>query len=159
MSSLKTPSNLRLALPWVLLACLGVVAFQLWQDQLSLQKTLISNQQELAQITALSAQYQNLGGATRADQQIFTEVTQAIAWLTNSSKQQGIETNANVIEASGIEGEPQGRQIDVSFKQVHFNRLMQWLQQHDTTNLTLVSSQFTAADVGKVTGFIRFEVR
>jgi hypothetical protein len=36
---------------------------------------------------------------------------------------------------------------------------MQWLQQHNTTNLTLVSSQFEAANVGKVTGFIRFEVR
>jgi len=154
MSLLKTPSNLRLSLPWVLLACLGVVAFQLWQEQLSLQKTLISNQQELAQITALSAQYQNLGGATRADQQRFTDVIQAIAWLTNSSKQQGIETNASVIE-----GEQQGRQIEVSFKQAHFNRLIQWLQQHDITNLTLVSSQFEAADVGKVTGFIRFEVR
>jgi len=154
MSLLKTPSNLRLSLPWVLLACLGVVAFQLWQEQLSLQKTLISNQQELAQITALSAQYQNLGGATRADQQRFTDVTQAIAWLANSSKQQGIETNASVIE-----GEQQGRQIEVSFKQAHFNRLMQWLQQHDITNLTLVSSQFEAVDVGKVTGFIRFEVR
>ena len=154
MSLLKTPSNLRLSLPWVLLACLGVVAFQLWQEQLSLQKTLISNQQELAQITALSAQYQNLGGATRADQQRFTDVIQAIAWLTNSSKQQGIETNASVIE-----GEQQGRQIEVSFKQAHFNRLMQWLQQHDITNLTLVSSQFEAVDVGKVTGFIRFEVR
>ena len=154
MSLLKTPSNLRLSLPWVLLACLGVVAFQLWQEQLSLQKTLISNQQELAQITALSAQYQNLGGATRADQQRFTDVTQAIAWLANSSKQQGIETNASVIE-----GEQQGRQIEVSFKQAHFNRLIQWLQQHDITNLTLVSSQFEAADVGKVTGFIRFEVR
>lgn len=154
MSSLKTPSNLRLSLPWVLLACLGFVAFQLWQEQLSLQKTLISNQQELAQITALSAQYQNLGGATRADQQRFTDVTQAIAWLANSSKQQGIETNVSVIE-----GEQQGRQIEVSFKQAHFNRLMQWLQQHDITNLTLVSSQFEAVDVGKVTGFIRFEVR
>ena len=154
MSLLKTPSNLRLSLPWVLLACLGVVAFQLWQEQLSLQKTLISNQQELAQITALSAQYQNLGGATRADQQRFTDVTQAIAWLANSSKQQGIETNASVIE-----GEQQGRQIEVSFKQAHFNRLIQWLQQHDITNLTLVSSQFEAVDVGKVTGFIRFEVR
>lgn len=154
MSSLKTPSNLRLALPWALLVCLGVVAFQLWQEQLSLQKTLISNQQELAQITALSAQYQNLGGATRADQQRFTDVIQAIAWLTNSSKQQGIETNASVIE-----GEQQGRQIEVSFKQAHFNRLMQWLQQHDTTNLSIASSQFEAADVGKVTGFIRFEVR
>lgn len=154
MSLLKTSSNLRLSLPWVLLACLGVVAFQLWQEQLALQKTLISNQQELAQITALSAQYQNLGGATRADQQRFTDVTQAIAWLTNSSKQQGIETNASVIE-----GEQQGRQIEVSFKQAHFNRLIQWLQQHDITNLTLVSSQFEAADVGKVTGFIRFEVR
>ena len=154
MSLLKTPSNLRLSLPWVLLACLGVVAFQLWQEQLALQKTLISNQQELTQITALSAQYQNLGGATRADQQRFTDVTQAIAWLTNSSKQQGIETNASVIE-----GEQQGRQIEVSFKQAHFNRLIQWLQQHDITNLTLVSSQFEAADVGKVTGFIRFEVR
>ncbi len=154
MSLLKTSSNLRLSLPWVLLACLGVVAFQLWQEQLALQKTLISNQQELTQITALSAQYQNLGGATRADQQRFTDVTQAIAWLTNSSKQQGIETNASVIE-----GEQQGRQIEVSFKQAHFNRLIQWLQQHDITNLTLVSSQFEAADVGKVTGFIRFEVR
>jgi len=154
MSLLKTPSNLRLSLPWVLLVCLGVVALQLWQEQLSLQKTLISNQQELTQITALSAQYQNLGGATRADQQRFTDVTQAIAWLANSSKQQGIETNANVIE-----GEQQGRQIEVSFKQAHFNRLMQWLQQHDITNLTLVSSQFEAVDVGKVTGFIRFEVR
>ena len=154
MSLLKTPSNLRLALPWVLLVCLGVVAFQLWQDQLSLQKKLISNQQELAQITALSARYQSLGGATKADQQRFTEVTQAIAWLTNSSKQQGIEANARVIE-----GKQQGRQIAVSFKQAHFNRLMQWLQQHNTTNLTLVSSQFEAANVGKVTGFIRFDVR
>ena len=159
MSLLKTPSNLRLSLPWVLLVCLGVVALQLWQEQLSLQKTLISNQQELTQITALSAQYQNLGGATRADQQRFTDVTQAIAWLANSSKQQGIETNATVIEASEIEGEQQGRQIEVSFKQAHFNRLMQWLQQHDTTNLSIASSQFEAADVGKVTGFIRFEVR
>ena len=154
MSLLKTPSNLRLALPWVLLVCLGVVAFELWQDQLSLQKKLISNQQELAQITTLSARYQSLGGATKADQQRFTEVTQAIAWLTNSSKQQGIEANARVIE-----GKQQGRQLEVSFKQAHFNRLMQWLQQHNTTNLTLVSSQFEAANVGKVTGFIRFEVR
>jgi type II secretory pathway component PulM len=150
MSLLKTPSNLRLALPWVLLVCLGVVAFELWQDQLSLQKKLISNQQKLAQITTLSARYQSLGGATKADQQRFTEVTQAIAWLTNSSKQQGIEANARVIE-----GKQQVRQIEVSFKQAHFNRLMQWLQQH----LTLVSSQFEAANVGKVTGFIRFEVR
>jgi type II secretory pathway component PulM len=154
MSLLKTPSNLNLALPWVLLVCLGVVAFQLWQDQLSLQKKLISNQQELAQITDLSARYQSLGGATKADQQRFTEVTQAIAWLTNSSKQQGIEANAREIE-----GEQQVRQIEVSFKQAHFNRLMQWLQQHNTTNLSLVSSQFEAANVGKVTGFIRFEVR
>lgn len=154
MSLLKTPSNLRLALPWVLLVCLGVVAFELWQDQLSLQKKLISNQQKLAQITTLSARYQSLGGATKADQQRFTEVTQAIAWLTNSSKQQGIEANARVIE-----GKQQVRQIEVSFKQAHFNRLMQWLQQHNTTNLTLVSSQFEAANVGKVTGFIRFEVR
>lgn len=154
MSLLKTPSNLRLALPWVLLVCLGVAAFELWQDQLSLQKKLISNQQELAQITTLSARYQSLGGATKADQQRFTEVTQAIAWLTNSSKQQGIEANARVIE-----GKQQVRQIEVSFKQAHFNRLMQWLQQHNTTNLTLVSSQFEAANVGKVTGFIRFEVR
>jgi type II secretory pathway component PulM len=154
MSLLKTPSNLRLAFPWVLLVCLGVVAFELWQDQLSLQKKLISNQQKLAQITTLSARYQSLGGATKADQQRFTEVTQAIAWLTNSSKQQGIEANARVIE-----GKQQVRQIEVSFKQAHFNRLMQWLQQHNTTNLTLVSSQFEAANVGKVTGFIRFEVR
>jgi type II secretory pathway component PulM len=154
MSLLKTPSNLRLALPWVLLVCLGVAAFELWQDQLSLQKKLISNQQKLAQITTLSARYQSLGGATKADQQRFTEVTQAIAWLTNSSKQQGIEANARVIE-----GKQQVRQIEVSFKQAHFNRLMQWLQQHNTTNLTLVSSQFEAANVGKVTGFIRFEVR
>jgi type II secretory pathway component PulM len=58
-----------------------------------------------------------------------------------------------------IEDKQQGRQIEVSFKQAHFNRLMQWLQQHNTTNLTLVSSQFEAANVGKVTGFIRFEVR
>jgi len=154
MSSLKTPSTLRLALPWVLLVCLGVAAFQLWQEQLSLHKTLISSQQELTQVTALSVQYQHLGGAIRADQQNFTEVTQAISWLTNSSKQQGIETNANVIE-----GKQLGQRIHVSFEQAHFNRLMQWLQQHETTNLAVVSSQFEAADLGKVTGFIRFEIR
>ena len=158
MSLLKTPSNLRLALPWVLLVCFGVVAFQLWQDQLVLQKNLILNQQELLQITALSEQYQSLGGATRADQQRFTDISQATQWLTKSSQQQGIDTKVSVVG-----GEQQfqllGSQINVNFKQAHFNRLIQWVQQQDATNLVLVSSQFTAADTGKVTGFIRFEAR
>ena len=95
MSLLKTPSNLRLALPWVLLVCFGVVAFQLWQDQLVLQKNLILNQQELLQITALSEQYQSLGGATRADQQRFTDISQATQWLTKSIQQQGIDTKVS----------------------------------------------------------------
>ena len=158
MSSLNTPSNLRLALPWALLICLGIAAFQLWQDQFALQKTLTSSQQELTQITALSLEYQSLGGTTKTDRQRFTEVSQAIVWLTNSSKRQGIGT-----KISEVEGDQKtqllGSQIDVIVKQAHFNRLIQWMQQQETTNLALISSQFAAADSGKVTGFIRFEVR
>ena len=159
MSSLKATSNLRLALPWVLLICLGIAVSQLWQDRLALEKALTSSQQELAQISALSLEYQSVGGAIKADQQKFTESNQAIEWLSNSSKQQGINTKVGVAG-----GEQQGQklgtdQINVSFKQAHFNRLIQWIQQQDATNLALVASQFTAADTGKVTGFVQFEIR
>jgi hypothetical protein len=50
-------------------------------------------------------------------------------------------------------------QLKVSFKQAHFNRLIQWLQQQNMTNLTLVVSELKAAGPGKVDGFLRFEIR
>jgi hypothetical protein len=63
-----------------------------------------------------------------------------------------------------IEAEPQGqkpatRQLEVSFKQAHFNRLIQWIEQQNMTNLNIVSGQFSAADSGKVSGFLRLEIR
>ena len=159
MSSLKTTSNLRLALPWLLLICLGIAAFQLWQDRLVLEKTLTSSQQELAQIRALSLEYQTLGGAIKPDQKQFTALNQAAEWLTNGSKQQGLDTQIGVIEAEQQGQKAGSRLLEVSFKQAHFNRLIQWIEQQGMTNLSLVSSQFTAADSGKVNGFLRVEIR
>ena len=159
MSSLKTTSNLRLAWPWLLLIGLGITASQLWQDHLVLEKTLASSQQELAQIRALSLEYQTLGGAIKVDQTSFTTLNQAIKWLTNGSQQQGLDTNISVIEAEPQGQKPATRQLEVSFKQAHFNRLIQWIEQQNMTNLNIVSGQFSAADSGKVSGFLRLEIR
>ena len=159
MSSINSPSNLRLALPWLLLICLGIAATELWQDQLSLKKSLASSQQELAKIKALSLEYQNVGGATRADQQRFIEAKAAMEWLMKSSKQQGLETKVSMTELAQQGQSSATAQLKVSFKQAHFNRLIQWLQQQNMTNLTLVVSELKAAGPGKVDGFLRFEIR
>ena len=159
MSSINSPSNLRLALPWLLLICLGIAATELWQDQLSLKKSLASSQQELAKIKVLSLEYQNVGGATRADQQRFTEAKAAMEWLMKSSKQQGLKTKVSMTELAQQGQSSATAQLKVSFKQAHFNRLIQWLQQQNMTNLTLVVSELKAAGPGKVDGFLRFEIR
>ena len=159
MSSINSPSNLRLALPWLLLICLGIAATELWQDQLSLKKSLASSQQELAKIKALSLEYQNLGGPTKADQQRFTEAKAAMEWLMKSSKQQGLKTKVSMTELAQQGQSSATAQLKVSFKQAHFNRLIQWLQQQNMTNLTLVVSELKAAGPGKVDGFLRFEIR
>ena len=159
MSSINSPSNLRLALPWLLLICLGIAATELWQDQLSLKKSLASSQQELAKIKALSLEYQNLGGPTKADQQRFTEAKAAMEWLMKSSKQQGLKTKVSMTELAQQGQSSATAQLKVSFKQAHFNRLIQWLQQQNMTNLTLVVSELKAAGPGKVNGFLRFEIR
>tara|TARA_B100000780_G_scaffold272270_2_gene234253 strand:+ start:1092 stop:1577 length:486 start_codon:yes stop_codon:yes gene_type:complete len=158
MSSLKTTSSLQLALPWALFLCLGIAAAQLWQDRLVLEKTLSSSQQELEQIKALSLEYQSLGGSIAIDPQNFTELKQAKQWLTSTSQQQGIKALVGLagdIEPSQSQTDVQ---LKVSFKQVHFNRLIQWLQQQQSTNLNLTASQLTAADAGKVSGFVSFEL-
>ena len=159
MSSINSPSNLRLALPWLLLICLGIAATELWQDQLSLKKSLISSQQELAKIKVLSLEYQNVGGPTRADQQRFIEPKAAMEWLMNSSKQQGLETKVSMTELVQQAQSLATAQLKVSFKQAHFNRLIQWVQQQNMTNLTLVVSELKAAGPGEVNGFLRFEIR
>ena len=159
MSSINSPSNLRLALPWLLLICLGIAATELWQDQLSLKKSLASSQQELAKIKVLSLEYQNVGGPTRADQQRFTEAKAAMEWLMKSSKQQGLKTKVSMTELAQQGQSSATAQLKVSFKQAHFNRLIQWLQQQNMTNLTLVVSELKAAGPGKVDGFLRFEIR
>ena len=159
MSSINSPSNLRLALPWLLLICLGIAATELWQDQLSLKKSLASSQQELAKIKVLSLEYQNLGGPTKADQQRFTEAKAAMEWLMKSSKQQGLKTKVTMTELAQQGQSSATAQLKVSFKQAHFNRLIQWLQQQNMTNLTLVVSELKAAGPGKVNGFLRFEIR
>ena len=159
MSAINSPSNLRLALPWLLLICLGIAATELWQDQLSLKKSLASSQQELAKIKALSLEYQNLGGPTRADQQRFIEPKVAMEWLMNSSKQQGLKTKVSMTELAQQGQSSATAQLKVSFKQAHFNRLIQWVQQQNMTNLTLVVSELKAAGPGKVDGFLRFEIR
>ena len=159
MSSINSPSNLRLALLWLLLICLGIAATELWQDQLSLKKSLISSQQELAKIKALSLEYQNLGGAIRADQQRFIEPSAAMEWLINSSKQQGLETKVSITEIVQQGQTLTTAQLKVIFKKAHFNRLIQWVQQQNMTNLTLVVSELKAAGPGKVNGFLRFEIR
>lgn len=159
MSSINSPSNLRLALPWLLLICLGIAATELWQDQLSLKKSLASSQQELAKIKVLSLEYQNLGGPTKADQQRFTEAKAAMEWLMKSSKQQGLKTKVSMTELAQQGQSSATAQLKVSFKQAHFNRLIQWLQQQNMTNLTLVVSELKAAGPGKVDGFLRFEIR
>ena len=159
MSSINSPSNLRLALPWLLLICLGIAATELWQDQLSLKKSLASSQQELAKIKALSLEYQNLGGPTRADQQRFIEPKVAMEWLMKSSKQQGLKTKVSMTELAQQGQSSATAQLKVSFKQAHFNRLIQWVQQQNMTNLTLVVSELKAAGPGKVDGFLRFEIR
>ena len=159
MSSINSPSNLRLALPWLLLICLGIAATELWQDQLSLKKSLASNQQELAKIKALSLEYQNLGGPTKADQQRFTEAKAAMEWLMKSSKQQGLKTKVSMTELAQQGQSSATAQLKVSFKQAHFNRLIQWVQQQNMTNLALVVSELKAAGPGEVNGFLRFEIR
>ena len=159
MSSINSPSNLRLALPWLLLICLGIAATELWQDQLSLKKSLASSQQELAKIKALSLEYQNLGGPTKADQQRFIEAKAAMEWLMKSSKQQGLKTKVSMTELAQQGQSSATAQLKVSFKQAHFNRLIQWVQQQNMTNLTLVVSELKAAGPGKVNGFLRFEIR
>ena len=159
MSSINSPSNLRLALPWLLLICLGIAATELWQDQLSLKKSLASSQQELAKIKVLSLEYQNLGGPTKADQQRFIEAKAAMEWLMKSSKQQGLKTKVSMTELAQQGQSSATAQLKVSFKQAHFNRLIQWLQQQNMTNLTLVVSELKAAGPGKVDGFLRFEIR
>jgi G3E family GTPase len=159
MSSINSPSNLRLALPWLLLICLGIAATELWQDQLSLKKSLASSQQELAKIKVLSLEYQNVGGPTRADQQRFTEAKAAMEWLMKSSKQQGLKTKVSMTELAQQGQSSATAQLKVSFKQAHFNRLIQWVQQQNMTNLTLVVSELKAAGPGKVNGFLRFEIR
>ena len=159
MSPINSPSNLRLALPWLLLICLGIAATELWQDQLSLKKSLISSQQELAKIKVLSLEYQNVGGATRAYQQRFIEPKAAMEWLINSSKQQGLETKGSITEIVQQGQSLATPQLKVSFKQAYFNRLIQWVQQQNMTNLTLVVSELKAAGPGKVDGFLRFEIR
>ena len=159
MSSINSPSNLRLALPWLLLICLGIAATELWQDQLSLKKSLASSQQELAKIKVLSLEYQKLGGPTRADQQRFTEAKAAMEWLMKSSKQQGLKTKVSMTELAQQGQSSATAQLKVSFKQAHFNRLIQWVQQQNMTNLTLVVSELKAAGPGKVDGFLRFEIR
>ena len=159
MSSINSPSNLRLALPWLLLICLGIAATELWQDQLSLKKSLASSQQELAKIKVLSLEYQKLGGPTRADQQRFTEAKAAMEWLMKSSKQQGLKTKVSMTELAQQGQSSATAQLKVSFKQAHFNRLIQWVQQQNMTNLTLVVSELKAAGPGKVNGFLRFEIR
>ena len=159
MSSINSPSNLRLALPWLLLICLGIATTELWQDQLSLKKSLASSQQELAKIKVLSLEYQNLGGPTKADQQRFTEAKAAMEWLMKSSKQQGLKTKVSMTELAQQGQSSATAQLKVSFKQAHFNRLIQWVQQQNMTNLTLVVSELKAAGPGKVNGFLRFEIR
>ena len=159
MSAINSPSNLRLALPWLLLICLGIAATELWQDQLSLKKSLASSQQELAKIKVLSLEYQNVGGATRAYQQHFIEPKAAMEWLINSSKQQGLKTKVSMTELAQQGQSSATAQLKVSFKQAHFNRLIQWVQQQNMTNLTLVVSELKAAGPGKVDGFLRFEIR
>ena len=159
MSSVNSPSNLRLALPWLLLICLGIAATELWQDQLSLKKSLASSQQELAKIKVLSLEYQNLGGPTKADQQRFTEAKAAMEWLMKSSKQQGLKTKVSMTELAQQGQSSATAQLKVSFKQAHFNRLIQWVQQQNMTNLTLVVSELKAAGPGKVNGFLTFEIR
>ena len=159
MSSVNSPSNLRLALPWLLLICLGIAATELWQDQLSLKKSLASSQQELAKIKVLSLEYQNLGGPTKADQQRFTEAKAAMEWLMKSSKQQGLKTKVSMTELAQQGQSSATAQLKVSFKQAHFNRLIQWVQQQNMTNLALVVSELKAAGPGEVNGFLRFEIR
>jgi hypothetical protein len=112
MSTINTTSSLRLAVPWLLLICLSLAAAKLWQDKITLEETLNSSQQELSQISALSLQYQSLGGAINADKQQFIELNQAKNWLISSSTQQGLDISVDVIT----------NQLNVRFQQAHFNR-------------------------------------
>ena len=77
----------------------------------------------------------------------------------NSSKQQGLETKVSMTELAQQGQSPATAQLKVSFKQAHFNRLIQWVQQQNMTNLTLVVSELKAAGPGEVNGFLRFEIR
>lgn len=148
MSTINTTSSLRLAVPWLLLICLSLAAAKLWQDKITLEETLNSSQQELSQISALSLQYQSLGGAINADKQQFIELNQAKNWLISSSTQQGLDISVDVIT----------NQLNVRFQQAHFNRLIAWVQQQNNTNLSLVASQLDASSLGKAHGFLMFEI-
>jgi type II secretory pathway component PulM len=156
MSTINTTSNLRLALPWLLLICLSLTAAKLWQDKTTLEETLNSSQHELSQISALSLQYQSLGGPMNADKQQFIELNQAKKWLISSSTQQGLDISVDVINRT--QSGKDTNQLNIRFQQAHFNRLIAWVQQQNNTNLSLVASQLDASSLGKANGFLMFEI-
>lgn len=156
MSAINTTSNLRTALPWLLLICLSLAGAKLWQDKTALEQTLNLSQQELSQISALSLQYQSFNGPGSANKQQFTELNQAKNWLISSSTQQGLNISVDVIKKT-LNGK-ETNQLDVRFKQAHFNRLIGWVQQQRDTNLSLVTSQLDASSPGKADGFLMFEI-
>ncbi|MCO4838203.1 MAG: type II secretion system protein M [Oceanospirillaceae bacterium] len=156
MPIINTKSSLHLALPWLLLMCLSLAAAMLWQDKVALEETLTSSQQELSQISDLSRQYQSLGGAANANRQAFIAVNEAKNWLVSSGKQQGLNISVDVVKAT--QSGKDINQLNVRFKQAHFNRLIEWVQQQNHTNLSLIASQLTASGVGKTDGFLMFEV-
>lgn len=151
MNALSQHTGVRTVLPLVLLAGLALTAFSLWQQQGPLSKTLYASQQELAQISVLSQEYKALGGLSATKQQ-FNHIDQALQWLIISSKQQGIEVQITPLDSE----QPQLR---IRIDRAHFNRLMQWLQLQNDTNLVLVSSQLSAEETGMASGLMLFEVR
>ena len=152
MNGLKQYSQwhpeLRSGFRLLLIVCLGLGAWVLWQEQALWSKKLVASQQELQQISALSLKYEALGGLSTAKQS-FSNINQAAEWLMSSGKQQGVAVQINIIE---------GQQLQANIKQAHFNRVMQWLQLQSETNLALVSNQLTAGEAGIVSGFMIFKV-
>ena len=159
MSVTKSSSTIQTILPCLVVIIILIAAFKLWENQQQLHRTLAFNVAEADQISVLSAEYESLAGVADKNTKIFIDADQAMKWLLEKSRQQGIQINITAIANPKEQGSQASALIEAKFESAHFNRLIQWLQQSRVSNLNIVATSLKASEPGETSGFITFELR
>jgi type II secretory pathway component PulM len=155
----KPSSTIQAVLPWLVVIIILIAGFNLFENQQQLHRTLAFNEAEADQIKVLSAEYESLAGVADKNTKTFIDADQAMKWLLEKSRQQGIKINTSAITNSKEQGSLAAALIEAKFESVQFNRLIQWLQQSRESNLNIVATSLKASEPGEISGFITFELR